>query len=223
MKDQLIYVKTPKTAGTSILSVLRDRFDSCVHIAGRHRYWPGEDEIYTASLIVLGEVVARRFRRRYWRVWSEARSFAVVRNPYEKAISAWQYLPALRGLSLEEALTVAMPKKSFLRRYEDQYVRFNHDYVHFVQPQTDWLCDHRGNIIVDEILRYEQLNSYWADFVERHRLGVGTLPVLNSGAYKDGAPISRRALQIVARRYRRDFDKLAYPVSLPSGLECLLP
>lgn len=218
MTSQLIYVKTPKTAGTSILSVLQDRFESYVHISGRHRYWPSEDEINTARLIVLGEVVARRFRRRYRRVWSEARSFAVVRNPYDKVISAWQYLPALRQLSLEDALTIAMPKKSLLRRYEDQYIRMNHDYVHFAQPQSDWLCDYRGNIIVDEILRYEQLEAYWHDFAERHRLGVGVLPVLNKGIRRADAPISRKAMQVVARKFRKDFVRFAYPLALPFGL-----
>lgn len=215
---QLIYVKTPKTAGTSILSALRERFGSCVHIAGRHRGWPSEDEIRASPLIVLGEVVARRFRRCYKGIWRDARSFAVVRNPYDKAISAWQYLPSLRGLSLEDALTIAMPRKPFFRRYEDEYIRFNHDYVHFSQPQSDWLCDHRGRLIVTDILRYEQLDAYWAGFVDRNRLGIGGLPFLNRTEGKSGVSISARAIRIIADKFKRDFDCFAYPLALPSDL-----
>src|SRR5262245_32769084 len=56
--------------------------------------------------------------------------FSAVRNPFDRVISGWRYLDALRNLSLREAL--------------EHPPRQGHDFRHFTRPQSRILKDRRG-------------------------------------------------------------------------------
>ena len=72
--------------------------------------------------------------------------FACVRNPFDRAVSGWKYLKALRSRSLEEAL-------------EDPPCR-GHAYRHFTRPQ--WMILAKGPeepLVVDALIRFESLQE----------------------------------------------------------------
>ena len=55
--------------------------------------------------------------------------FSVVRNPFDRVISAWRFLPALRDQPLERVL-YTLPAEG-------------HDYRHITMTQSQQLCDRR--------------------------------------------------------------------------------
>ena len=45
MSKRIIYVRTPKTAGTSVDEVLRQRFESPIQIDGKTKHWPSQAQL----------------------------------------------------------------------------------------------------------------------------------------------------------------------------------
>lgn len=210
---RLIYVKTPKTGGTSILSILKSHFPNHTHIAARHKNWPSYEDLLRSDLIIVGEAIAKTFRRKYTSIWHESRSFAVVRNPYEKTISAWQYISNLREHELELVLTKYLPSRSIFRKYESDYVKRNHDYIHLVAPQTCWITNSKDTLIVDDLLRFEHLQAYWNSFVSSSSHNLSSLPVLNRTYYKNKFSISPKSVKLMRARFASDFKLLGYPTT----------
>jgi hypothetical protein len=102
--------------------------------------------------------------------------------------------------------------------YEDEYVRHWHDYIHFVQPQSDWLVGRSGFVIVDHLLRYEQLDASLRLFSDSMSLGLGNLPWLNRADRGVRLQVSPKALGLIRKRYARDFCSFGYPARVPLGL-----
>jgi hypothetical protein len=125
--------------------------------------------------------------------------FAVVRNPYERAISEYRFKratnPSLRKSFRDYVLSLDRKK---LPRHDE--------------PQSDFVLDESGRMIVDRIVRFENLS---ADFAEVSKQIFGhaiVLPHVNKAATdrpEEADDIElRRALY---RKYERDFDLFKYP------------
>ena len=72
--------------------------------------------------------------------------FSAVRNPFDRLVSAWKYLSSLRGLPLEEVL--------------NNLPREGHDYRHITKTQVEMIVSPAsGRLIVEDLIRYEQLQS----------------------------------------------------------------
>jgi len=124
--------------------------------------------------------------------------FAVVRNPYDRAVSEYRFRratkPSLRRSFREYVLSL---EYTSLERHDE--------------PQADFVLDESGKLIVDKILRFETLAADFAE-VSRQVFGrVVELPHVNKSATDvppEAADIDlRRALH---RKYERDFDLFRY-------------
>lgn len=175
-KFKFIFVKTRKTAGTSIevlLSQLCDDRDIVTPI-GPH-VEPHRPRNYQGRFNPFPELVTRagygwrrtlkdwHQRNKFWShiparlirarlaetTWNEYFKFCVERNPWDKAISHYFWMKDRVGgqLSLEEY---------FARG----------DFV----PNAFWYTDRKGKVIVDKVLRYEHLLDDLAALFKR--LGV---------------------------------------------------
>jgi hypothetical protein len=70
--------------------------------------------------------------------------FSVVRNPFDRVISAWQYLDALRERPLFDVL--------------QNPPREGHDFRHFTRQQVKILGDPRsGSLVCNKLIRFEHL------------------------------------------------------------------
>ncbi|NUQ82475.1 MAG: sulfotransferase family 2 domain-containing protein [Bacteroidetes bacterium] len=103
--------------------------------------------------------------------WSEVRQhhadyhiFTVVRNPWDRFISAWKYLPALRNLPLETVL--------------QNLPREGHDFRHITRPQSQILLDRNGSLVAN-ILRFENLQADFDQFCTTSGIPLRTLPTIN--------------------------------------------
>jgi hypothetical protein len=125
--------------------------------------------------------------------------FSAVRNPFDRVISAWKYLPFLQSLPLEFVLR--------------NLPRTGHDFRHITVQQADMLVDaNTQKLVTNALIRYENLQS---DFDRVCRLigkPVSALPFVNrsdrSRDYREYYnAITRR---LVEELFHKDIETFGY-------------
>lgn len=93
--------------------------------------------------------------------------FSAVRNPFDRLISGWKYLAATRERPLLDVL-LDPPAEG-------------HDYRHLTRPQIGILRDQStGALIVDDLIRFENLQADFARICDRIGMPRQSLPHLNA-------------------------------------------
>lgn len=78
--------------------------------------------------------------------------FTCVRNPFDRLVSAWRYLPSTRSRSLEDVLRD--PPREGPDRASST------DYRHLARPQSAILVDPAtGGLVTDYVMRFERLQE----------------------------------------------------------------
>lgn len=190
---QCIFIHIPKCAGTSLKRVL--------DLPGRgHPQW-------------------HWFAEKIPHKWNTYLKFAIVRNPWDRFVSAYVYAtmkesfwhnervglhpdyPLLAGKTFEECCHIARKQRHVLR-HESWY------------PQHLWLAQQTGGkyrLMVDLVFRYEKLDEEMAALSARLGLGKTELPRINVSqhkCYRDYYNDETRA--IVADLYAADIALLNY-------------
>ena len=92
--------------------------------------------------------------------------FSAVRNPFDRLISAWKYLPAFREMPLDYVLE-NLPKAG-------------HDHRHLAVSQMEMLLDGDTNkLIVNDLIRFESLQDDFDRVCDRLGKPRVTLPLIN--------------------------------------------
>lgn len=186
-----VFVHIPKNAGTSIAATL-----GIVRSDGLHAPAIG----YRAA--------DRRFYRK-------AYSFAVVRNPWDRIVSAFHFVKFSSNSPQDVEwrathLSDIDRFPDFVRRLADKSFRKEVMTYHLFQPQWFFLCDYFGRLIVDDLVRYEELDQEIGRVAERLNLAA-VLTHHNASAHRPYADQYDRATKdIVASIYRKDIQLLGY-------------
>jgi hypothetical protein len=93
--------------------------------------------------------------------------FAFVRNPWDRLVSFYKYMGPRNGLPFKEFLMGPFRKDLWVNR---QW---------FVGPQSSFVCDSRGNLLVDFLGRFERLQADFNTVAHRLALPSSTLPHRN--------------------------------------------
>jgi len=184
-----LFIHVPKCAGSSVCVGMFDGF-SPGHLP---LYWYEEQfpELYAACF-----------------------KFAFVRDPLERAYSAYAFL---RGNRLGSRDRAAQELVSHYRDFDDFVARWLDPenvrrQLHFV-PQTDFLTDSLGHLAMDFIGYQEHMDRDYRRLCEHLGL-TATLPHVNRTAQRVSVPVreicSVRTRRLVRRVYRRDYEMLGY-------------
>ncbi|PTE06921.1 sulfotransferase family 2 domain-containing protein [Mesorhizobium helmanticense] len=205
LEKNFIFIHIPKTAGSSITHALRPWCLKPKRTQWRRllSHLPVRETPEKAAL--------RQHDKAGWvrrklpdPLYDGAYKFAVVRNPFDLAVSNYHHL---RRSTTRHRRRQAQnwDFKTFLRYLERKNRLSRVD-------QTSWISDRRGNLIVDEILRFETLTDEFNVVVERLGLpGEIKLPRVNANPPFDyRAHYDDEARSIVQRLYSRDFDRFGY-------------
>jgi chondroitin 4-sulfotransferase 11 len=147
-------------------------------------------------------------------------SFAVVRNPYDRFVSAYEYL---RGIS-EDGWN-----PSFEDVVNDFYSRGTYFYTS--EEQVHWWPQHvfvgiKNIILVDKILRYENVNSEWSEIATKIINGLPesyskptlTLPHENTSHLRNKKDYKKYYTKDLAQKiyelYKKDFEMFGYDKEL---------
>lgn len=178
-----IFIHINKTAGTSI--------GNAIGLPIKHHQ--------TAH-----EVIARIGKDK----WNRAYKFTLVRNPWDKVVSHYEYRRKRNktGLADRDISFSDWVKKTYGPDKDPHY--YNNPKA--FQPQVEWLKDDEGRISIDYIGKFETINE---DF-EQIKTAIGIdaqLPHLNASkraGYQDYYDDETRA--IVADWFREDIELFGY-------------
>lgn len=120
----------------------------------------------------------------------------VARNPWERFISGWKYLPAYKNLSLDQVME-NLPQQG-------------HDYRHLTRPQLDILVDSQNHFVPDFVIRYETLEEDYREL--SRRLGKPFhLPKTNSTIHKNlDEYTSQKQIDFINKHFVKDIDFFSY-------------
>lgn len=78
-------------------------------------------------------------------------------------------------------------------------------------PQICWICDEGGEVLVDEILRFETLHKDWSRFALKYRINKVLLHQNTSNRERDYRTYySPRSREVVRNYFYTDFDAFGY-------------
>ncbi len=145
-------------------------------------------------------------------IWSEYFKFSMVRNPYERYVSACTFLNR-RNPGYAGAETAFM--KTALTRH-----RFRQRAL--IRPQVTLLANGDGVVGMDFVGRYERLQLSFDQVCERIGIPPSALSRLNASHHDDYRRYYDAALlEQVNAFYRADFEQFDYPMAeTPEALTC---
>ena len=219
---RFIYTKTAKTGGTSVESYFerfcmedgaweqvhaREMYESSAGIIGyrgrgeaqAHRWW--------------NHMPAARIRHQLGKaVWEDYFKFCVVRNPFEKCISAFEHagvdhtIGCLSGLPFRLATIAMTPEQR----------RFLH-WLRRTGPPIDraaYVID--GDFCMDDVIRYESLEAGLERICRRLDLPwePSLLPTFKTGLRREEATVQNlytpAARRLVERAFAFEIDRFGY-------------
>jgi chondroitin 4-sulfotransferase 11 len=191
-KLRTLFIHIPKNGGTSILQAL-DMPMGC-----GHRPWLDYNTVWP--------------RRLYFYF-----KFAVVRNPWERVVSNYLYARMPRSFwhSPDGETPYGMhPDYETLRDASFQScvelipILKHHGWL----PQSYWICNHRGKIMMDFLCRYERLAQDFAHVCRKLWI-KRDLPRLNASENKPGRWqdfYDEKTATAVGRLYAADIANFSY-------------
>lgn len=213
-KHRLIHIHVPKTAGTAIEELFHDAGDmvwgpaSWVGQAHRRGRWWEYQHLTLTELRFLARESLAGFE-----------SFAVVRDPYARLLSEFDWRRAihrrnpdsdLRGFDCFAAFLTAIPEDidSGWDAHAIEATQAETNFLIHVRPQHHYLTDPDGAFAIDRLVRFERLREELAPILGPRGLG---LCAIRQTAAPDLDRYDPALLARVNRLYARDFELLGYP------------
>ena len=198
-ENKAVFIHVPKNAGSSLYKTL--------HIAQ-----PSE-----SHCTAFGDRSSNRV------AWDHAFTFAFARNPWDRFVSAFHYLKHQPISADDKAWSAQMlgpfeTFEQFASAMENRAFRSAVFMWRHFAPQWYFLCDLRGQIIVDHIARFEDLPREVESLGQR--LGVdATVQRVNAVPRKHySAYYDQRLQDVVASAYARDIALFGYSFeTAPAG------
>lgn len=156
------------------------------------------------------ETAAEKRRRLGRKRWDSRFKFALVRNPFAKIVSHYEYrrMTNQTGLGTDPISFEEWAERAYID-HDDRY----HDSERMFMPQIDWVSDGSGQIIVDHVGKLETIASDFATVCDRLGRDV-ELPHLKSS--RGRAPrnyrgyYSPRLRRLVEDTFAADLEQFDY-------------
>jgi len=178
----IVFIHVPKCAGTSVSHALYGQ--SLGHRTAQE----------------LRSFSPDRFDRLY--------SFAVIRDPLERAHSAYIYLRRGGTKTGWAAPRPEYQEDSFstFERFATEWLlgRDASDLDYVLQPQSRYVTDEHGKVIVDRLASLDSLPKVWPEIIAGRAVAGRELPVLNAQENKPPATVSSDAIDSLRQFYAED-------------------
>ena len=140
-------------------------------------------------------------------------SFALVRNPWDRCVSAFKYLSNGGNCGNDKK-----DAENFLSVYQNDFLGFiRHKFsnaflkqVHF-KPQYKWICDDNDNVLVDLVGKFENLQEDFDKLCDTIDVPRQQLPHENATKHKHYTEYyDDETRSIVAEKYAKDIEYFGY-------------
>jgi len=199
-KKKFIFIHIQKTAGSSMVSLLKDHIPDFTRYMGTHDHalWAKDKMDFS---------------------WNDYYKVAFVRNPWDRLVS-W-YMMIVQNADALRAQDELNDLWRYVLEHSTSFEEFlyhctetlddNDGKKSFLFNQLDYVCDENGRVIVDFIGRFEHLERDSQRVFEHLNLQGLTMPHYNTSKrdhYQSYYNEDTRLL--VAERYARDIEFFQY-------------
>jgi hypothetical protein len=186
-----VFIHVPKTAGMSMRTYFRRKGFEPVEY-----HDPSGSNDDKTGVYVNG--TSWRIKRNLEDIWNSYFKFAFVRNPWDRMVSCWKN----RAKSYD----------SFDKFLEDYpYPSQNHNLVWHTLPQLTHIQDLDGNMLVDFVGRFENLNNDLKTICESINVEYTPLPHKNKSTHKPYQEYyNQRTQDLVACIYKEEIEMFNY-------------
>jgi len=186
---KFIVFHIPKTAGSSMTHELAKYLNPFVEPPQTNKTFGGWQPLHHIDRIQHRPVQECR-QTEYWEKTYFKASF--VRNPYDLVVSAWPKDVDFTQWVIQQVAS----RKSLVSRWGSQY---------------DYLSDHRKELMVDWIGKYEQMDKDWEKFCYLTKIEHNPLKRLNTSWKKPYHEYyNERTYQIVTKLFQKDLHYFGY-------------
>ena len=198
-KHNVLFIHIPKCGGQSIetafLNDLGLKFNQRACLLLRARV---EQELSPPRLAHLKAVDYVNGHYLSQELYDSLIKFVLVRNPYKRVVSFYKYLKKFNTMTLSEFIqNELLPCKE------------NDNMFHFFRPQVDYIKNNKEQVMVDHIIKLEELNDIWPDFLKKLSLKTKELPHVNKSE-KGNFILTDEDKLIIQKIYKSDFLEFNY-------------
>lgn len=200
--NKIVFIHIPKTAGTSVIDIINKH---------KYRYeckghYPQIIEYFICCFIKRYIIDIEHLSPRTL-VPKNVKTFAVVRNPYTRLISAYNYL--IKGgakTELDLNYQTILSKFSTFEDFIKNIKWLQTQIVHLV-PQYIFICNDKNRIIVDKIIKFENLREELIEFdpifeqLKHNNESQKTVDEIN---------LTKKIRDSIYKVYKLDFEILGY-------------
>jgi chondroitin 4-sulfotransferase 11 len=184
-----IFIAVPKTGSSSVERILQPLADK----AGSNRF-----NKHVLAMKLQDELVTEQWRAAY--------KFAFVRNPY-----TWMY----SWYRFRQRDSLNQPDSPYRDRYtgDISFDEFIHSFYknEMMLKQSDFIATHRGELLVDFVGRFENLQQDFALVCSKLDITAEHLPRVKVSKIDDAAEaMSASSRQIINDYFSQDFDMFGY-------------
>ena len=136
--------------------------------------------------------------------------FGIVRNPWDKAVSQYTYTMQSRP-DLREFANI--PDDASFEQYLERVRKVTH--VQW-QKQIDFVCDDNGELLVDQLGRFESFDHDVQKILARVGIAAGPIPHVNQSARAPAPGYTSAAHDLIAAMYAADIAAFGYSCPWPA-------
>ena len=206
-----VFLSNPRTASRSIRSLLKNYSEiRSVDSSRTSKQSPFYHHMPASE-------AKKVFDIRGWD-WYSYHRFCIVRNPFTRMVSLYHhYLNKRRRIGPHLApfprLKAVVKYKVLPRRSFSEYVRRPDKIRKIAMPLNEFVFDHDGTCLIDDVLMFENL----AEELPRYLQGIGIdvsarqIPALGASGIQDyGQYYDQETRSLVENLYRYEIDRFGY-------------
>lgn len=218
IKHNFIFIHVPKTAGTAMTAALENFGTTPPRTVWRSimRRLPIVEHPETVYLRK-HETAAGVRKKLSPRVYEKFFRFSVVRNPFDHAVSHYEFMKQFRIPKIA-AKVAAMSFSEYLR-YRQKKPFWNDTFFARLPSQSHFLYDGGGNLLVNRLLHFENLAEDFASLTRELGFDVNSLPKINETISRaDKRPwqsyYDSEATELALQLYAEDFRNFGYATEI---------
>ena len=168
----------------------------------------GGSSIKWALHLPIGHTTAQEYIQQFGQdEWNRRFSFTVVRNPWDRVVSQYFYrIQTNQNNLLDEEIDF----KTWVKlTYGEQDPRYLDDPKLFM-PQVDWISDQEGNILIDFVLRFENLQKNFSILCDKLGKDLDLPHIKASDRERYQKYYDQETVRVVEKWFRKDISTFQY-------------
>lgn len=196
----VIWIRNGKVGGTSFNKAFSGVFTpNNFKGSGLISLTPTYGKIIEVHAMGIGYAMGvEEFKIKYPSIWNEAFKFILVRNPYDRWVSSWAFLPTMRNIKFND-----------LMKYDYSKMNDHHIY-HMTLKQTKHIIEN-DKLNVDNIIKLENFNENYYTLCELLSINPTKLEKLRVSKHQSyQIYYDEETSNFVYNMFKEDFDYLEY-------------